>query len=82
MKKQDYRVILGVGLLLTPFIIFPEVLIGYSKLNAQSGMLMSFVKFAVLATSGECLALRIAHGCWNRKGFGILPKMMRVDESA
>ena len=35
---------------------------------------MSFIKFAVLATLGECIALRITTGDYNRPGFGILPK--------
>lgn len=37
---------------------------------------MSFWKFAVLATFGECLALRIRSGVYNQPDFGILPKMI------
>ncbi len=37
---------------------------------------MSFVKFAVLATLGEVIGLRISLGVYNRKGFGIIPKMI------
>ena len=36
----------------------------------------SFLKFAVLATFGECIGLRIATGDYNRPGFGILPKAL------
>jgi len=36
----------------------------------------SFLKFAVLATFGECIGLRIATGDYSRPGFGILPKAL------
>jgi len=36
----------------------------------------SFLKFAVLATFGECIGLRIATGVYNRPGFGIVPKAL------
>ncbi len=42
----------------------------------MNGLLLSFVKFAVLATLGECVGLRIAEGVWNKKGFGILPRAL------
>lgn len=35
---------------------------------------MGFVKFAVLATLGECIALRIRKRVYNEKGFGIAPR--------
>jgi hypothetical protein len=37
---------------------------------------MAFVKFAVLATLGEMLALRIKSGHYYTKGFGVFPKMV------
>ena len=37
---------------------------------------MAFFKFAILATLGEMLALRIREGVYNKKGFGVLPRMM------
>ena len=37
-------------------------------------MLMSFIKFAVLATLGEVIGLRIKTGFYNQPGFGILPR--------
>ncbi len=46
----------------------------YEKFNAAYPLAMSFVKFAVLATFGECIGLRITNGVWNRRGFGILPR--------
>ena len=37
-------------------------------------MVMSFIKFAVLATMGEMIALRIRKGVYNEPGFGIAPR--------
>jgi hypothetical protein len=37
-------------------------------------MIMSFIKFAILATFGECIGLRITKGIYNKKGFGIIPR--------
>ena len=37
-------------------------------------MVMSFIKFGILATLGEMLGLRISAGVYNRKGFGVLPR--------
>ena len=37
-------------------------------------MVMSFIKFAVLATLGESIGLRIRNGVYNKKGFGLIPR--------
>lgn len=37
-------------------------------------MIMAFIKFAVLATLGEVIGLRIRAGEYNRPGFGIIPR--------
>ena len=37
-------------------------------------MIMSFLKFAILSTFGECIGLRISAGVYNREGFGIWPR--------
>jgi hypothetical protein len=39
-------------------------------------MVMSFFKFALLATLGEVIALRIRTGNYNEPGFGIIPRMI------
>ena len=43
---------------------------------AIHGMVMSFVKFAILATLGEMLGLRISTGVYHNKTFGIIPRMV------
>lgn len=35
-----------------------------------------FVKFAILATLGEMLGLRISTGVYHNKTFGIIPRMV------
>ena len=76
MKSKD--IVLAVILLLL-FIAacssssFVESFRYYSKTH---GYILSFFKFAVLASFGECLALRIVTGNYWEKGFGLCAKMM------
>jgi hypothetical protein len=74
MKRNDILLLLFIVLFIAAFIIFPSLLDVYNRLNQQHGMWMSFLKFAILATFGESLALRIKTGSYNRPGFGLLPK--------
>ena len=76
MKKKDLLVILCALALLAPFFIFPSVYDRYETFNAEHGMVMSFIKFAILSTFGECIGLRITHGVYNRPGFGIVPRAL------
>lgn len=63
-------------LCLLPFFLSDAVYTFYKTFNAEHGMIMSFVKFAVLSTLGECIGLRISAGVYNRPGFGILPRAL------
>ncbi|HOZ29654.1 MAG TPA: hypothetical protein PLL66_01945 [Bacteroidales bacterium] len=74
MKKNDLIFILAIVLLLLPFFIFPDVYNFYKSFNKDHGMIMSFIKFAILATLGESIGLRIKSGVYNHKGFGIFPR--------
>jgi len=76
MKKADIYVLAGFIVFLSPFFIFPEVLSGYENLNKEHGMLMSFIKFALLATFGETLGSRIRTGKYMPQGFGLLPRAL------
>lgn len=76
MKKQDFLFILCMFVLVLPFVAIPAVTEWYHAFNREHGMLMSFLKFAVLSTSGELLGLRIATGTYYRKGFGIWPRAL------
>ncbi len=70
MKKHDYFIILVAVAVLVPFFASEF----YTRANAVCPLAMSFVKFGVLATFGECIGLRITHGMWARPGFGIAPR--------
>ena len=74
MKKTDLLVILVVILVLTPFFIFSKVYDDYKSINIAHPFIMAFIKFALLATFGEMLGLRIKTGKYNAPGFGLLPR--------
>lgn len=76
MKKADFLVLLVVVILLLPFFIFPSVLETYRRINAEFPYAASFIKFAILATFGECIGLRIRSGAYHQKGFGLLPRAL------
>ncbi len=76
MKRSDILVLGVILLIFLPFFIFPSVLHAYEEINAAHGYLLSFIKFAILATFGECLGLRLRTGLYNKKGFGILPRAL------
>ncbi len=74
MKKQDLIFALVLVVIFLPFFVSDAAYEWYKSFNATHGMVMSFIKFGVLATMGEVLGLRISAGVYNRKGFGILPR--------
>lgn len=77
MKKADWILILCVAVVAALFAI-PQTHCaeGFSWATAHHPYIMAFFKFAILATLGEMLALRIREGVYNKKGFGVLPRMM------
>ncbi len=77
MKKQDWILILCVVVVLAPFFVPATGFFGwFEATTANHPFIMAFFKFAILATLGEMLALRIRKGVYNEKGFGIVPRMM------
>lgn len=76
MKKADIITIVIVAAILAAFIFIPAVLEGFNTATQNHGMIMSFFKFAILATFGEMLALRIRKGTYTEPGFGVLPRMI------
>ena len=76
MKKADILVGILVILFLLPFILFDSVFDGYKSINEMHPYLMAFAKFAILATFGEMLAMRIKSGKYYSNGFGAFPKMI------
>ncbi|MEA2042673.1 MAG: hypothetical protein U9N85_08995 [Bacteroidota bacterium] len=74
MKRTDIFIITGVLLLFTPFFISETVYSTYENFNQAHGLIAAFVKFALLATFGESLALRLKEGVYNKADFGLLPR--------
>jgi hypothetical protein len=77
MKKTDLFVSVILVLLLVMFLLFKTTISEiYLSITAKHPYLMAFVKFGILATFGEMLALRIKSGAYYRDGFGLFPKMI------
>lgn len=74
MRTKDFIFILIVILIFLPFMISDALYDWYLSFNAEHGMVMSFLKFGVLATMGELLGLRISRGVYYFEGFGVLPR--------
>ncbi|MBM3420954.1 MAG: Mpv17/PMP22 family protein [Bacteroidetes bacterium] len=74
MKRSDLLFAVAIAGLFLPFILSEKIYLIYADFNASHGFSTSFLKFAVLATAGEMLGLRIRTGSYNHRGFGILPR--------
>ncbi len=74
MQKNDVRVMGTVAGLVVVCAIMPGFMDMFTYLTKTYPYAMSFIKFAVLATFGESIGLRITSGVYNRPGFGLLPK--------
>lgn len=76
MKKADILVVILIVALFSPFFLSESLYHCYQNVNTSHGMYMSFIKFALLASLGEVLGLRISTGCYYRPGFGLVPRMV------
>jgi len=74
MKKTDLYCLFAVILFFLPFFLFDKVYQTYYQLNTQYPYPVSFLKFAVLATFGEMLGMRIKTGKYYPAGFGLIPR--------
>lgn len=74
MKKNDFTLIIIIIILILPFFVFEDVFLFVKTQNQNHGMIFSFIKFAILATLGESIGLRIRTGEYNNKNFGIIPR--------
>ncbi len=76
MKKADFIFIFITLFLVSSFVPF-SFLESFQKdflFNSDYWHITSFIKFALLATLGESLGLRISKGMYNFDGFGLLPR--------
>lgn len=76
MKKCDLIFVLCVVALFAPFFCCDAVYEWYKSFNANHGMVMSFLKFAILSTVGEMLGHRISTGRYTSPTFGVIPRMI------
>jgi hypothetical protein len=76
IKKQDIIFWGVIILLFLPFFVSGKVFQVYLDFNHAHGMVMAFVKFAILATMGEVIGQRIKTGKYFQPGFGIFPRML------
>jgi hypothetical protein len=74
MKRHDIFFFLFILLVFLPFVFIPDLYAWYKSFNAEHAYIMAFMKFAILATTGELLGLRIKTGSYFAPGFGILPR--------
>ncbi|EJX06625.1 hypothetical protein, membrane [gut metagenome] len=76
MKKSDIIFLLLIAALFLPFVVSDSFYAAYQSFNTNHGMVMSFVKFGILATLGEMLGLRLGTGVYSTPTFGLLPRMV------
>jgi len=72
--KSDLLFILVILAIFLPFILSSEAFNWYLVTNRAHPMLLAFVKFAILATIGEMIGVRIKNGQYIPQGFGIIPR--------
>lgn len=77
MKRADWILLACVAAVAALFAI-PQTRCaeGFDWATRNHPYIMAFFKFAILATLGEMLALRIRKGVYNEPGFGVVPRMM------
>jgi DNA-binding IclR family transcriptional regulator len=76
LKKNDFQVIGVITFIILSYFFVPSLSVAYFDFNSAHGLIASFIKFAILATFGESLALRISRGIYYEKGFGILSRAL------
>lgn len=74
MKKNDFYFLIFVLVLFVPFFISEELYTCYKTTNVAHPFFIGFLKFAILATMGESIGLRLREGVYNKSGFGLLPR--------
>jgi len=72
--RNDFFFVLFIFFLFLPFVLSADLYQWFTGFNKDHGVIASFIKFAILATTGEVLGLRIRTGKYYAKGFGIIPR--------
>ena len=74
MKKSDLIFLIVALIVLLPFFISDRVYSYYLLATNTHPYAMAFLKFAILATAGESIGLRIKNNIYNYPGFGLAPR--------
>ena len=74
ITRKDLFFLLGIMCFFLPFFVFNGLFEAYYQFNIEHGLVMSFIKFSILATLGEVIGLRIKTGRYHQKGFGLIPR--------
>ena len=74
IAKKDLFFLFGITCFFLPFFVFNGLFDAYYQFNLDNGLIMSFVKFSILATLGEVIGLRIKTGSYHQEGFGLIPR--------
>ncbi|MFI3318853.1 MAG: hypothetical protein SNH88_06665 [Rikenellaceae bacterium] len=74
MKKTDLYLILFVLAITLPFALNEQIYGYYTWANSSFPYLLAALKFAILASLGEMIGLRIKSGNYTYEGFGLLPR--------
>ncbi len=74
MKRNDLIFIACCIIFFLPFFLFDAVYEGFLSATKNYPFVMSFFKFGILATAGECIGLRIRTGNYSAPGFGVIPR--------
>jgi hypothetical protein len=74
MNRKDLIFILIAITIFLPFILINSFYQAYASFNHDYPMIMSMIKFAILATLGEALGSRIKSGEYTPSGFGLFPR--------
>ncbi|MCA1756601.1 MAG: Mpv17/PMP22 family protein [Bacteroidales bacterium] len=74
MKRKDIYPLLFLSAVFAPFILFERAYSFYDNFYGSFPFITSFIKFAILATAGEIIGLRIRTGSYTAKDFGLVPR--------
>ena len=74
MKRKDFYPLIFLVAVFAPFFIFEGAYRFYDEFYGSFPFITSFIKFAVLATAGEVIGLRIRTGSYSANNFGLVPR--------
>lgn len=74
MRKNDLLFLIVALIVILPFFISDRIYNYYLLATNTHPYIMAFLKFAILATAGESIGLRIKNKVYNYPGFGLAPR--------